>query len=643
MNIAEFLGYAASILVFATFYMKTMVPLRCVALVSNIAFITYAYLESLFPVLILHLVLFPTNVFRLFEIYRLLSQAEQFREIGFPLERFVPFMSERAVKAGEVLFHRGDPSNGMYYLARGSVRFPEFNVTLSPGEIFGEIGLFAPENKRTATAIVEESGVVFWLSERSALLIFQQNPSIGVLLIRVITERLIDNYKRLEASPVPPSSQGEKIQENDRISPSAAPDPQKVADARLALRKGRQRRRLAYSVAVLVPVVLLVATLSSQRKYFASVIFRDAVVTSWRFVATAPISGLVDGDVPKPGDFVDVTGQTVKIVNPQVDQTEVARLEAELERNADLILQLEQQHDEFLRIRDSWKRRSDTYSDVFMKEIELEIAGLQEQLDFTDDQLKLTSRIAGRLETLADKGSVAPTTSDQSNAEVTALQRQRSGLIKQLTRTQQRMQAAKTGVFITSDGNNPNWVFDSTDLLELRIIETEKALAEAHSERQKRRREFDAAQEQLKRMQEAIVLVTPGSLIWSVQVGPNSTVGRGAAVLEWVQCDNLLVDVPVSNLDLPFLKIGDAAEVSIDGVSNSISGIIEDIRGSAGRLGVQDLAAVSEAGASTSGQVLVQLLDRSFAPETCPIGQPAYVDFPSVGPIDRLRAFFRLD
>ena len=41
MHTAELVGYLASALVFATFYMKTMMPLRAVAIASNVAFISY--------------------------------------------------------------------------------------------------------------------------------------------------------------------------------------------------------------------------------------------------------------------------------------------------------------------------------------------------------------------------------------------------------------------------------------------------------------------------------------------------------------------------------------------------------------------------------------------------------------------------
>jgi hypothetical protein len=40
------MGYLAALLVFATFYMRTMVRLRMVGIASNVVFITYALLVS---------------------------------------------------------------------------------------------------------------------------------------------------------------------------------------------------------------------------------------------------------------------------------------------------------------------------------------------------------------------------------------------------------------------------------------------------------------------------------------------------------------------------------------------------------------------------------------------------------------------
>lgn len=62
---ANLLGYAASSAVLATFLMRTMVPLRVTAILSNVLFAVFGYVEHVYPVLFLHLILLPINSWRL--------------------------------------------------------------------------------------------------------------------------------------------------------------------------------------------------------------------------------------------------------------------------------------------------------------------------------------------------------------------------------------------------------------------------------------------------------------------------------------------------------------------------------------------------------------------------------------------------
>jgi hypothetical protein len=61
----DVVGYAAASAVLATFLMRSMVPLRLVAILSNILFVSYGYLAHIHPVLFLHAALLPINAARL--------------------------------------------------------------------------------------------------------------------------------------------------------------------------------------------------------------------------------------------------------------------------------------------------------------------------------------------------------------------------------------------------------------------------------------------------------------------------------------------------------------------------------------------------------------------------------------------------
>jgi hypothetical protein len=68
VTLSDIAGYVASTMVLLTFLTKDMRLLRVLAIFSNIAFVTYAMLVWLPPVLCLHLVLLPVNALRLREM-----------------------------------------------------------------------------------------------------------------------------------------------------------------------------------------------------------------------------------------------------------------------------------------------------------------------------------------------------------------------------------------------------------------------------------------------------------------------------------------------------------------------------------------------------------------------------------------------
>jgi hypothetical protein len=61
----DIVGYCAALAVLGSFCMSTIVPLRVLAIVSNVLFGLYGLLAHLYPVFFLHSILLPVNVFKL--------------------------------------------------------------------------------------------------------------------------------------------------------------------------------------------------------------------------------------------------------------------------------------------------------------------------------------------------------------------------------------------------------------------------------------------------------------------------------------------------------------------------------------------------------------------------------------------------
>ena len=74
MPVTDVLGYAAAIAVLAAFCMSSIVPLRILAVLSNVLFVSYGLLANLYPVFLLHVILLPINLLKLAQAYLPLMQ-----------------------------------------------------------------------------------------------------------------------------------------------------------------------------------------------------------------------------------------------------------------------------------------------------------------------------------------------------------------------------------------------------------------------------------------------------------------------------------------------------------------------------------------------------------------------------------------
>ena len=134
----------------------------------------------------------------------------------------------------------------------------------------------------------------------------------------------------------------------------------------------------------------------------------------------------------------------------------------------------------------------------------------------------------------------------------------------------------------------------------------------------------------------------PDSLIWSVIVGADAAVGIGSPVAEWLDCSVMLIDVPVSDIEVALLRPGLSATVVLEGEREAREATIQLTRGSAGMLGPKDLAAVAPGRSIGEGQVLLRLLPTPEDIAKCRVGLSAFVEFPQVDSIDMLRSRLRL-
>ncbi len=199
----EGIGWVASILTIGTYAMNTMMPLRILAIASSVFFMAYALLLQLWPLLVMELILIPINSYRLWQIVALrgrLKRGKVREEADFSIIK--TYGRPSLLKAGAVVFNRGDPVDQLYYVQSGRVSIEELGIELPAGSIFGEIAFFTDAATRTATAICVEDATVYELDEKRFMRLQFEDPSFGLSVMRTVTRRLTENAKwRAGAAP----------------------------------------------------------------------------------------------------------------------------------------------------------------------------------------------------------------------------------------------------------------------------------------------------------------------------------------------------------------------------------------------------------------------------------------------------------
>jgi hypothetical protein len=191
-------SFFASIFVVATLSMRTMIPLRVFAILTNILLIATAIPSHNYPTMLLHAVLLPLNSYRLHQMLQLVRDVKRSVSSDLSMEWLRPFMTERKCTAGEVLFYKDEKAESMYYIVSGRFQLVESGIVLPVGAIVGELGMLSPSNARTQTLECIESGVVLGVSYDQVEQLYVQNPAFGFYFLRLASARLFQNIETLE-------------------------------------------------------------------------------------------------------------------------------------------------------------------------------------------------------------------------------------------------------------------------------------------------------------------------------------------------------------------------------------------------------------------------------------------------------------
>lgn len=199
----QMLAHAAALLgvllAGAAALMRTMIPLRWLGVGSSLGLLVFGVLHPSPTTAAVAALLLPINVWRALEMMRLARRVTAATASADLASLWLkPYMKPMRLRAGRVLFHKGDKADRLYLLTDGELEVVEMQRLLLPGRVFGEIALFAPDRVRTATVRATRPCVVLWIHESTVRQLYFQNPAFGFHLIQLLAERLSTDVSRME-------------------------------------------------------------------------------------------------------------------------------------------------------------------------------------------------------------------------------------------------------------------------------------------------------------------------------------------------------------------------------------------------------------------------------------------------------------
>jgi CRP-like cAMP-binding protein len=86
----------------------------------------------------------------------------------------------------------------MFITVDGTFLVTELGIELPAGRLVGELGFLSPGNRRTQSVECTSDGQVLSITYDKLLELYFQNPEFGYYFLRLTSDRLLQNMRRLE-------------------------------------------------------------------------------------------------------------------------------------------------------------------------------------------------------------------------------------------------------------------------------------------------------------------------------------------------------------------------------------------------------------------------------------------------------------
>lgn len=190
-------GWVAACLVLLGFSLRIITSLRLIAVFSNLAFMAYSIQINSTPILVLHSLLLPLNLYRLAQLFCLKRNVQRTTPDSETLSLLLTFMRTISVREGEVLFSLGDNADEVFLILNGEINLVKANISLGEGQLLGLMGVFTQQAKRTDSAVCVTPVQLACITRENLRQAMLKEPTVSEMLLRTMAERAVKNNPQL--------------------------------------------------------------------------------------------------------------------------------------------------------------------------------------------------------------------------------------------------------------------------------------------------------------------------------------------------------------------------------------------------------------------------------------------------------------
>lgn len=400
----------------------------------------------------------------------------------------------------------------------------------------------------------------------------------------------------------------------------------------------RQVRQIGRRTTVLAAIgAFLVYAVVVLWPHIVATLVRGSTVTAWTNISTAPIQGRAPARLPPPGGVVGPDGVMMEIVNDRLDAGPIRVAEATLARAESLVASARNYLEAMQELDRDRRTLMKQHAANYRAELDAVIALREARVAMLSTKATAAASLVQRTRTVADSGYRSRDQQDDSQIRSSSVEAELEEERHALERLKRRRAAADEGLFLTDDGASLDWAYSDRRDAKTEIKRARQQFEQAQAEAELARHALVAARNVFDLQRRAPVTAPPGAIVRSMLVGGGATVGVGDPVAKWIDCHELFVDAPVADAALPLIPVGSVANLILEGESRWRQARVAELRGAAETVGAADLAAVAKGRRPGDAQVLLKLEDAASF-DFCPVGQAAYVHFPTAGVFDVLWA-----